>query len=152
ECPSRILAVAAAAVKMKSAQFSGVSWSYSQLFWLSLHHWPPLVVYIILTVVRQHHLAHFVLESANAVSTLVPRVGGVPLELLGFEGFKGGETLEWHLKRNPTFGGDRAEKSMVQSLCSALISPGVLLAQDDKWEGEASQAWALWRGSGRGSH
>ncbi|TNN89349.1 hypothetical protein EYF80_000637 [Liparis tanakae] len=38
------------------------------------------------------------------------------------------------------------------SLCYALISPGVLLAQDDKWEGEASQAWALWRGSGRGSH
>lgn len=36
----------------------------------------------------------------------------------------------------------------VSLLCPNLS--GVLLAQDDKWEGEASQAWAVWRGSGRG--
>lgn len=65
-------------------------------------------------MVRQQHLAHFVQESANTVSILVPGVGSVPLKLLGFDGFKGEETLEWHLKKNPTFGSDRAEKSMVQ--------------------------------------
>lgn len=49
----------------------------SQFLWPNLHHWPPLVVYFILTVVLCNNCPTFIQQSI--VSILVPRVGNVLL-------------------------------------------------------------------------
>lgn len=61
----------------------------------SPRHWPPLVV-IVLTVGRQHHLAHFVQDWTVLALSVVE---SIPLISIWFEGFKGEGMLEWDLKR-----------------------------------------------------